>query len=87
MILLRTETGELLRLRGTSQQMEEIGCYGDRIHADLLETSGHLLRHDRGTIAIGNAAGIPEEGQHRLMGHRLAIGHTVPTDVRMEFMA
>jgi hypothetical protein len=86
-ILLGTETSELLRLSGIPQQMEEIGCYGDRIHADLLETSGHLRRHDCGTIAIGNAAGMPEEGQHRLMGHRLAIGHTMPTDGRMEFMA
>src|SRR5712691_13476391 len=39
MILLGTETGELLRLSGTLQQVEEIGCSSDRLHADLLETS------------------------------------------------
>jgi len=87
MILLGTETSELLRLSGTSQQVEEIGCYGDRIHANLLETSGHLRRHDCGAIAIGNATGMPEEGEYRLTGHRLAIRHTVPSDVRMGCMA
>jgi hypothetical protein len=66
--------------------MEEIGGYCDRIHADLLETSGHLRRHDLGTIAIGNAAGLPEEGQHRLIGHHLAIGPTVPSDICMGFI-
>jgi hypothetical protein len=87
MILFGTETGELLRLSGTPQQVEEIGCGRDRIHADPLETPGHLRRHDCGTIVIGNATGVPEEGQHRLRSHRLAIRHTVPTDIGMGFMA
>jgi hypothetical protein len=87
MILLGTETGELLRLCNPSQQVEEIGSSRSRLQTDLLETSGHLRRHDCRTIAIGNATGMPEEAQHRLRSHRLAIRHTVPPDIRMGFTA
>src|SRR5215470_12326807 len=61
MILLGTETGELLRLCSPSQQVEEIGSGRSRLQTDLLETLGHLRRHDCWTVAIGNAAGMPEE--------------------------
>ena len=54
---------------------------------DLVETAAHLRRHDRGTIAIGDTTGTPQEGEHRLIGHRLAIGHAVPLNIRVGFAA
>ncbi len=46
LIFLGTESGQVLRLAGTSQQVQEIGCSYGRIDADRLETAAHLRRHD-----------------------------------------
>jgi hypothetical protein len=67
--------------------VEEVRCRDHRIHADLLETAVHFRCHDRGTIDLGDATGMPEEGEHWLIGHRLTVGQAVPLDIRMRFAA
>jgi hypothetical protein len=67
------------------QQMQEIGGSDGRIHADFVETTTHLDRHGRGTIAMDDTTGTPKKGEHRLIGHGLAIGHTVRLEICVGF--
>src|SRR5262249_14288152 len=83
LVLFGTESGEPLRLAGTPEQVQEIGCGDGRIHADFLQTSVYLRRHDRRTIHLSDATGMPEEGAHWLRGHGLPIGHALPLDIRV----
>jgi hypothetical protein len=65
--------------------VQEIGCSDGRIHTDLMETAAHLRLHDCGTIIIGDTTDTPQEGERRLIGHGLAIGHAAPLEIRVGF--
>jgi hypothetical protein len=86
LILLGTEAGQPLRSVSAPQQAQEIRRSDSRIQANVVETTSYLCRHDRGSIAMGNTTGTSQESEHRLIGQGLAIGHTVPLEIRMGFV-